>query len=70
MNKYQFLVSSIRKYSKTKAAKLRRKCKKIAVEFVECEFPDGYCSWFQTDSYGEPFNTEKRLAVEKIIKEL
>ena len=70
MNKYQFLVSSIKKYSKTKAAKLWRRCKKIDVEFVECEFPDGYCSWFQTDNYGEPFNTEKRLAVEKIIKVL
>ena len=68
--KYQFFVSNAKKYSKTKAAKLWRECKKIDVTFVECDFPDGYRSWFETDNDGEPFNTGKRLAVEKIIREL
>jgi hypothetical protein len=68
--KYMFFVSSTKKYTKKQALSLWRQCKKIDVEFVECEFPDGYCSWFQADNYGESFNTEKRLAVEKIIKNL
>lgn len=68
--KYMFFVSSIKKYSKTKAAKLWRECKKIDVTFVECDFPDGYRSWFETDNDGEPSNTQKRLAVEKIIRKL
>ena len=70
MNKYQFLVSYTKKYSKRKASKLWRECKKIGVAFVECDFPDGYRSWFETDNDGEPSNTQKRLAVEEIIRKL
>lgn len=68
--KYQFFVSSTKKYTKKQAAKLWRECKKIGVAFVECDFPDGYRSWFETDNDGEPFNTQKRLATEEIIKSL